>query len=119
VIAAGAILAVAVDVHSSNVDISTIGWIVFAVGVIGFFLSLIFGSAWFRSIYIDRQKDRGAADYLTEILANRSGASVAPLFTRRPPPRAACSGYARSHHGYDQVPSQRIGAAHALVQHPG
>lgn len=51
VIAAGAILALAVDVNSSSVDVELIGWILFVIGIIGLILSLIFGSAWFSSLY--------------------------------------------------------------------
>ncbi len=57
VIAAGAILALAVDVNSSSVNVDLIGWILFVIGIIGLVLSLIFGSAWFSSLY-GRSDDR-------------------------------------------------------------
>ena len=45
-IAAGAILAFAVDAHVSGVSITTIGWILLIVGIVGAVLSMIFWSSW-------------------------------------------------------------------------
>ena len=45
-IAAGAILAFAVDYDVSGVSIQTIGWILLVVGIIGALLSLVFWSSW-------------------------------------------------------------------------
>ena len=45
-IAAGAILAWAVDADASGVNINTIGIILFIVGIVGLVLSLIFWSSW-------------------------------------------------------------------------
>ena len=45
-IAAGAILIWAVDVTVSGVELYTVGWILFAVGIAGALLSLIFWSSW-------------------------------------------------------------------------
>jgi hypothetical protein len=45
-IAAGAILIWAVDVTVSGVELHTVGWILFAVGIAGALLSLIFWSSW-------------------------------------------------------------------------
>ena len=45
-IAAGAILAFAVNTTVSGVDIQTIGWILLIVGAIGIVLSMVFWSAW-------------------------------------------------------------------------
>ena len=45
-IAAGAILAFAVDAEVSGVDITTIGWILLIVGIVGAILSLVFWSSW-------------------------------------------------------------------------
>jgi len=45
-IAAGAILVWAVDVTVSGLELTTIGWILLAVGAIGALLSLIFWSSW-------------------------------------------------------------------------
>ena len=45
-IAAGAILAFAVDATVSGVEIVTIGWILMAVGLAGLLLSLMFWSSW-------------------------------------------------------------------------
>ena len=45
-IAAGAILAFAVDYEAAGVDIQTVGWILLAIGALGALLSLIFWSSW-------------------------------------------------------------------------
>ena len=45
-IAAGAILAWAVDVSVSGVDLVAVGWILFVVGIIGLVFSMIFWSSW-------------------------------------------------------------------------
>ncbi len=45
-IAAGAILAFAVNAEVSGVDIETIGWILLIVGIVGVILSLVFWSSW-------------------------------------------------------------------------
>jgi Domain of unknown function (DUF6458) len=45
-IAAGAILAWAVNTSVSGVDINTIGYILIVVGAIGLILSLMFWSTW-------------------------------------------------------------------------
>jgi hypothetical protein len=45
-IAAGAILVWAVDVTVSGLELTTIGWILLAVGALGALLSLIFWSSW-------------------------------------------------------------------------
>jgi Domain of unknown function (DUF6458) len=56
-IAVGLILALAVNVTTSGVDIDTIGWILVVVGAVGLLLSLIFWSSvgtwgpWRRETY--------------------------------------------------------------------
>ena len=45
-IAAGAILAFAVNATVSGVDIQTVGWILLIVGILGGVLSMIFWSSW-------------------------------------------------------------------------
>jgi hypothetical protein len=45
-IAAGAILAFAVETEVSGVDIDAIGWILLVVGIVGVLLSLVFWSSW-------------------------------------------------------------------------
>jgi hypothetical protein len=63
-IAAGAILIWAVDVTVSGVELYTVGWILFAVGIAGALLSLIFWSswgglgAWRRDTYVRDPYDR-------------------------------------------------------------
>jgi hypothetical protein len=45
--AAGLILALAVHPASQgSIDVNTVGWILFVVGVIGFFLDLMLWSSW-------------------------------------------------------------------------
>ena len=46
-IAAGAILAFAVEATSSAVDIHTVGWILMAAGLLGLVLSMILWDSWF------------------------------------------------------------------------
>jgi len=45
-VAAGAILIWAVDVSVSGVELVTVGWILFIVGLVGALLSMIFWSSW-------------------------------------------------------------------------
>jgi len=45
-IAAGAILAFAVNATVSGVDIHAVGWILLIVGIVGAVLSMIFWSSW-------------------------------------------------------------------------
>jgi uncharacterized protein DUF6458 len=45
-IAAGAILAWAVNASVSGIDIHTVGWILLVVGIVGLVLSMIFWSSW-------------------------------------------------------------------------
>jgi Domain of unknown function (DUF6458) len=57
-VAVGLILALAVNVEASGVDITTIGWILVIVGAVGLLLSLIFWSSvgswgpWRRETYV-------------------------------------------------------------------
>lgn len=57
-IAVGLILALAVHVTTSGVDIDTIGWILVVVGAVGLLLSLLFWSSvgswgpWRRETYV-------------------------------------------------------------------
>ncbi len=45
-VAAGAILAWAVDAEASGVDLQTVGVILLIVGIVGVILSLVFWSSW-------------------------------------------------------------------------
>ena len=45
-IAAGAILVWAVDVSVSGLELTTVGWILLVVGIVGFLASLMFWSSW-------------------------------------------------------------------------
>ena len=65
-IAAGAILAFAVNATVSGVDIHTIGWILLIVGIIGVVLSMIFWSSWAGPGYFTRRRtyvDEGPGPY--------------------------------------------------------
>ena len=66
-IAAGAILAFAVNAHLSGVDITTIGWILLIVGIVGAVLSMIFWSTWAGPGYWSRRRgayvDEGPPPY--------------------------------------------------------
>ena len=51
VIAVGAVLAFAVNHQPSGVDIDVVGWILMAVGLVGFLLTLAFWSSWWGPGY--------------------------------------------------------------------
>jgi hypothetical protein len=55
-IAAGAILAFAVNADVSGVDVQTIGWILLIVGIVGAVLSMIFWSSWAGPGYWSRRR---------------------------------------------------------------
>ena len=55
-IAAGAILAFAVNATVSGVEITTIGWILLIVGIVGAVLSMIFWSSWAGPGYWSRRR---------------------------------------------------------------
>jgi hypothetical protein len=56
VIAVGAILAFAVTDQPSGVDIDVVGWILMAVGLVGFLLTLAFWSTWWGPGYFRRTR---------------------------------------------------------------
>jgi hypothetical protein len=58
-IAAGAILAWAVNATVSGVEIHTIGWILLVVGIVGAVLSMIFWSSWAGPGYWSNGRRRG------------------------------------------------------------
>ena len=55
-IAVGAILAFAVTNEPSGIDIDVVGWILMAVGLVGFVLSLYFWSTFFGPGYFRRAR---------------------------------------------------------------
>ena len=55
-IAAGAILAFAVNAEVSGVDVQTVGWILLIVGIVGAVLSMIFWSSWAGPGYWSRRR---------------------------------------------------------------
>jgi hypothetical protein len=55
-IAAGAILAFAVNTTVSGVDVQTVGWILLIVGIVGAVLSMIFWSTWAGPGYWSRRR---------------------------------------------------------------
>jgi Domain of unknown function (DUF6458) len=55
-IAAGAILALAVNARLSGVDIHAVGWILLIVGIVGAVLSMIFWSTWAGPGYWARRR---------------------------------------------------------------
>jgi hypothetical protein len=57
-IAAGAILAWAVDVSTSGFNVNTIGYILLVVGIIGLILSMIFWSSWAGPGYFMGERGR-------------------------------------------------------------
>ncbi len=61
-IAAGAILAFAVNTTLTGVDINTVGWILLIVGIVGAVLSMIFWSSWAGPGYWSRGRRGGYVD---------------------------------------------------------
>jgi hypothetical protein len=61
-IAAGAILAWAVNADVSGVNIHTIGYILLIVGIVGAVLSMIFWSTWAGPGYWSRRRGPGYVD---------------------------------------------------------
>jgi hypothetical protein len=55
-VAAGAILAFAVNTNLQGVNIHTVGWILLIVGLVGFVLSMIFWSTWAGPGYFTRRR---------------------------------------------------------------
>ena len=55
-IAIGAILAFAVNATISGLEITTIGWILLVVGIVGLVLSMIFWSSWGGPGYWSRRR---------------------------------------------------------------
>jgi Domain of unknown function (DUF6458) len=55
-IAAGAILAWAVNASVSGLNIQAVGWILFVVGCVGLILSMIFWSSWAGPGYFSRRR---------------------------------------------------------------
>ena len=53
-VAAGAILAWAVDVDTTGFNVNTIGYILLVVGIVGIILSLVFWSSWAGPGYFSR-----------------------------------------------------------------
>src|SRR5207248_9983448 len=81
-IAAGAILAWAVNANVSGVDIHTVGWILLIVGIVGAVLSMIFWSTWAGPGYWSGRRRGGYVDegpppyYIQSVLP---GAAARPL----------------------------------------
>ena len=57
-IAAGAIMAWAVEVEATGFNINTIGYILLVVGIVGILLSLIFWSSWAGPGYFGGRRRR-------------------------------------------------------------
>jgi hypothetical protein len=56
VIAAGAVLAFAVTDTAEDIDLAAVGWILIAVGAVGFLLTLVFWSSWWGPGYMRRER---------------------------------------------------------------
>jgi hypothetical protein len=55
-IAAGAILAWAVEVTVSGVDLVAVGWVLLVVGIIGLVMSMVFWSSWGGPAYFSGRR---------------------------------------------------------------
>ena len=58
-IAVGAILAFAVDVELSGIDLNIVGWILIAIGVVGLLLSFLYWRPRRRTVVRERGVRRG------------------------------------------------------------
>jgi hypothetical protein len=56
VIAAGAVLAFAVTDTTEDIDLAAVGWILIAVGAVGFLLTLMFWGSWWGPGYLRRER---------------------------------------------------------------
>lgn len=74
-IAVGAILTWAVDVHANGLNVNAIGVILMIVGLVGFVLSLAFWSTWWGPGYFGR----GAAPAGRTVRRRRVAAPTAPV----------------------------------------
>ena len=74
-IAVGAILTWAVDVHANGLNVTAIGVILMIVGLVGFVLSLAFWSTWWGPGYFGR----GAAPAGRTVRRRRVAAPTAPV----------------------------------------
>ena len=74
-IAVGAILTWAVDVHANGLNVNAIGVILMIVGLVGFVLSLAFWSTWWGPGYFGR----GAAPAGRTVRRRRVAAPAAPV----------------------------------------
>jgi hypothetical protein len=74
-IAVGAILTWAVDVHANGLNVHAIGVILMIVGLVGFVLSLAFWSTWWGPGYFGR----GAAPAGRTVRRRRVAAPTAPV----------------------------------------
>jgi hypothetical protein len=53
-VAAGAILAFAVNKSPNGVDVHTVGWILLIIGIVGLLLTLLFWDSWWGGRYVRR-----------------------------------------------------------------
>src|SRR5256885_9799709 len=88
-IAAGAILAFAVNADVSGVDIHAVGWILLIVGIVGAVLSMIFWSSWAGPGYWSGRRrggfvDEGPPPHQIEDVLPRAGRKPAPASGREP-----------------------------------
>ena len=74
-IAVGAILTWAVDIHANGLNVNAIGVILMIVGLVGFVLSLAFWSTWWGPGYFGR----GAAPAGRTVRRRRVAAPAAPV----------------------------------------
>jgi hypothetical protein len=63
VIAVGAVLAFAVNEEPSGINLDAVGWILMAVGLVGFVLTLVFWSTWWGPGYFRRTRYTEADPY--------------------------------------------------------
>jgi hypothetical protein len=75
-IAVGAILTWAVEVHANGLNVNAIGVILMIVGLVGFVLSLAFWSSWWGPGYFGRTAPAGRTVRRRRVAAPTAGEEV-------------------------------------------
>ena len=99
IIAAGAILAFAVDYEATGIDIQTIGWVLMVVGIIGLLVSWLFLSSFSplerrgpaTTYVVERHPETAPPPSHTEVNVNPPPAeppSRTEVNVNQPPPRS-------------------------------
>jgi hypothetical protein len=81
-IAVGAVLAFAVHVTTSGIDVHAVGWILMVVGAFSVLLSMIFWSSWAGPAYFSRRRSYYDGPYDGPVGPGGPAGPVGPPVTR-------------------------------------